>query len=184
MTERTVARLRIVLLLVVAIVAQTTVVADLRVDGVAPDLMLLLALCAGLLGGPRQGVLVGFAAGLLADVFLIDTPFGLSALTFCLVGYVAGVLRATVLPHGRAVVPVVVLAGTAAGVLGFVGIGDIVGQHQLLAGGRAWLIRVVVIESVANAILSVPASWLYARAAHGSEGAAEAGRGRAEQVAR
>lgn len=184
MTERSAARLRVAGLLGAAVVVQTSVGADLRVDGVAPDLILLVTLCAGLFGGPRQGVLVGFAGGLLADVFLVDTPLGLSALTWCLVGYAVGVLRATALPDGWAVVPVVVLAGTAAGIVAFVGIGDIVGQHQLVAGGRSWLVRVVVVESVLNAVLSVPVAWLYDRAARGSEGAAAVGRGRPEQVAR
>ncbi len=172
MTARTTGRLRVITLLLVAVLVQTSVGSDLRVDRVAPDVMLLLAICGGLFGGARQGVLVGFAAGLLSDFWLV-TPLGLSALTFCLVGYVVGALRATLVPEGWVVVPVMAFLGTAVGVVGFVGIGEVVGQAQLVAGGRAVVVRTVVIESVLNTIASLPVAWLYARCARGTDGAAE-----------
>ena len=50
-------------------------------SGSPPDLMLALAVAAGLAGGPERGAWVGFAAGLLADCFL-QTPLGLSALVY------------------------------------------------------------------------------------------------------
>src|SRR5580704_6564212 len=87
------ARLRIFLLLLVAILLETTIGSDLRVRGVAPDLMLLLTICAGLTGGAEAGAWVGFFAGLMADLFLTSTPLGLSALTYCLIGAAAGALR-------------------------------------------------------------------------------------------
>ena len=74
--------------LAVAILVQTTFGADFRVDGVAPDLMLLCAVCAGLVGGPDAGALIGFGSGLVSDLFLQSTPFGLSALAACLAGFV------------------------------------------------------------------------------------------------
>jgi rod shape-determining protein MreD len=183
-TDRSKARARIVALLVVGIVLQTSVGSDLRVEGVAPDLMLLLAICAGLFGGARQGVLVGFACGLLSDVWLTNTPLGLSALTFCLVGYCVGALRATLVPDGWILVPVMAFVATAAGVIGFVGMGDVVGQTQLIAGGRSELIRIVVIESLANTVLSLPVAWLYERCSRGTDGAAEIQRGSAERTVR
>jgi rod shape-determining protein MreD len=178
MTERSKGRLRLIVLLLAGIVVQTTVGSDLRVDRVAPDLMLVLAICAGLLGGSRQGVLVGFTCGLLSDLWMTDTPLGLAALTFCLIGYGVGALRSAVLPEGWVTIPVLVLLASVVGVIGFVGIGDVVGQAQLVAGGRTALVRIVVIESAANAVLSLPVAWLYGRAARGTEGAAELGRGR------
>ncbi len=184
MTERTKSRCWLIVLLLAGIVVQTTLASDLRVDHVAPDLMLLLAICAGLNGGSRHGALVGFACGLLSDLWLTDTPLGLAALTFCLVGYVVGVLRAAVLPEGWLLVPVLVFVFTGFGVVGFVAIGDVVGQHQLIAGGRAELIRIAVIESVANAVLSLPVAWLYSRASRGSAGAAEVNRGRIDGALR
>jgi hypothetical protein len=109
---------------------------------------------------------------------MTDTPVGLAALTFCLVGYGVGALRSAVLPEGWVTVPVLVFLASAVGVIGFVGIGDVVGQSQLVAGGRTDLIRIVIIESGANAVLALPVAWLYGRAARGTEGVAELGRGR------
>lgn len=182
MTRRTQGQLRVVALLLVGIVIQTTLGADLRVDGVAPDLMLLLAICAGLYGGARQGVLVGFGCGLLSDLFLTNTPFGLSALTFCLVGYVVGALRVTLLPDGWPLVPVIVFVASVFGVALFLVVGDLVGQSRMMAGGQRLLIRTVAIEALANAVLSLPAAWLYERCTRGTHGAAEIARGSTESA--
>ncbi len=95
------ARLRIATLLFVAILVQTTLGSDLRVAGVAPDLMVLVTICAGLTGGAEAGAWVGFWAGLIADLFLTATPLGLSALTYCLIGAAVGALRTAVLPDGQ-----------------------------------------------------------------------------------
>lgn len=164
------ARLRIAVLLLVGLLVQTTLAADLRVLDVAPDFMVLLAICAGLAGGPEAGAWVGFFAGLATDLFLTATPLGLSALTYCIVGAAAGTLRASVLPEVRIVTPLLALAGTAAAVILFVAFGELLGQSQLLGGGRSWLIRVTAVEALWAAVLSLPINWLYARAARGSVG--------------
>lgn len=182
MTERTKARLRVGLFVLVAFLLQATVVPDLRVDQVAPDLLLVVAICGGLSGGGRQGLLIGFAAGLLADLYLTDTPVGLSALVFCIVGYAVGTLRENVLPEGWLLTPVLALVATGAGIVLFVAIGDIVGQSQLVAVGRTALIRTAVIESLWSAVLAVPAAWLLARADRGSAGAAALDRGRPDRI--
>lgn len=182
MTERTRAQIRVIVLLLVAIVVQNTLGADMRVGGVAPDLMLLLAICGGFYGGARQGVLVGFACGLLSDLFLTNTPFGLAALTFCLLGYAIGGLRETLVPEGWVLVPIVVFAGSVVGVLAFVAFGNVVGETQLGTGAPDVLIRTVVIESFANTVLSLPVAWLYDRCSRGTEGAAEVARGSAERA--
>ena len=182
MTDRSKARLRLVALVLVAFVVQATVVDNLRIDHVAPDLLLVTAICAGLTGGARQGVLIGFAAGLLADLYLTGTPVGLSALVFCLVGYGVGSIRENVLPEGWLLVPVLALLASGAGVVAFVAIGDIVGQSQLVAAGRSGLVRIAVIESLWSAVLAIPVAWLFGRAARGSAGAAALDRGRPDRI--
>ena len=164
------ARLRIALLLFLVVLIETALGSDLRVFGVAPDLMVLVVICAGLTGGTEAGAWVGFCGGLFMDMFLTSTPVGLSALTYCLIGASVGALRASVLTDRKAVLPLAGLIGTAAAVLLFVAVGDVLGQHQLLGAGRAWLIKVVVIESLWNAVLALPAAYIYARAARGSAG--------------
>ncbi|HET9733104.1 MAG TPA: rod shape-determining protein MreD [Acidimicrobiales bacterium] len=169
------ARIRIGLLMVVAVLVETTVGSDLRILQVAPDLMVLVVICAALTGGTEAGAWVGFWAGLLYDMFLTATPVGLSALTYCLIGAAVGALRVSVLQEHRALLPLAALAGTAASVLVFVGAGDVLGQTQLVGAGRAWLIRVMIVESLWNAVLALPVGFLYAWLARGSAGAVRFG---------
>jgi rod shape-determining protein MreD len=160
------------LLLVVGIVVQTTLMPDLQFRGVRPDLMLLLALGAGLVGGPEQGAVGGFAAGFLTDLFLQSTPLGLAALTYCLIGFSVGALRVNFLPERRLLSPAVALVGTGCGVVLFTVIGAMVGQSQLTHGGLHHLARIAVIEAVLNAILSYPVIPLSRWASIGSRGSA------------
>jgi rod shape-determining protein MreD len=169
------ARIRMGLLLLFTVLVQTTLGADMRVAQVAPDLMVLLVILAGLTGGTEAGAWVGFWAGLLYDMFLTTTPVGLSALTYCLIGAAVGALRVSVLQERRALLPFAAFVGTAASVLLFVAAGDVLGQTQLLAAGRSWLIRVMIVESLWNAVLALPAGYIYAWAARGSAGADRVG---------
>jgi rod shape-determining protein MreD len=84
---------RAVLVVVAALVLQISVVADLRVAGGVGDLMLVVVVAAGLTGGADRGASYGFAAGLAYDLVL-DTPFGLTALSYALVGYAVGLAGA------------------------------------------------------------------------------------------
>ena len=56
-----------------------------------------------------------------------------------------------------ALVPAIAAAGTALGVVLFVVIGYLVGQAQLVAPGKRWLVEVVVIEATYAALFSLPA---------------------------
>ena len=170
MSPHVAARLRIALFLVVVTVVQTALASDLRILNVAPDLLVLVTICGALAGGAEAGAVLGFFCGLLMDLFLTSTPLGLSALTYCIIGALVGWLRASVLPERNLIIPAAALFGTAAAVFMFVGFGDVLGQHHLLDAGRSWLLRVVLIESVWNVVLSFPVAWLYSRLARGSVG--------------
>jgi rod shape-determining protein MreD len=158
------------LVLFVAILVQTTFGSDMRVVEVAPDLMIVLVVCAGMSGGSRSGAWVGFWAGLLTDMFLTTTPLGLSAFTYCVVGASIGAVRENFLHERRMLLPIAAAAGTAVAVLLFVAAGDVLGQYQLVAGGRSWLIRVVVVESLWSAVLVLPFSFVWSWASKGSAG--------------
>jgi rod shape-determining protein MreD len=152
--------LKVSIVLLVGILLQTSFGADLRVSNIAPDFMLLLAVCAGYVGGPDEGAVVGFAAGLLSDLFLQDTPFGLSALAACLAGFASGWTRTNFLRIRLWLVPAIAAAGTALGVVLFVVIGYLVGEAQLIAPGKRWLVEVVVIEATYAALFAWPAAGL------------------------
>ncbi len=179
MNPASIARVRIAGLLVVGLIFQTTFGADLRVAGVAPDLLLLFAIAGGLAAGPEAGAVIGFAAGLLADLTLTTTPIGLSALAWCLVGFAVGWARSNVLPDGRAVEPLVGLAATLGGVAVFLAVGDLASQSAIIDLGHRWLLRIALVEALWNALLAVPAAWLMRRAARGMPSADRLGRAEA-----
>ncbi|MDQ1427991.1 MAG: rod shape-determining protein MreD [Acidimicrobiaceae bacterium] len=162
-------RLRVAALLVLALLLQTTVVADLRILGVCADMMLLCTVSAAVVGGPELGGVVGFAAGLLADLFLVTTPLGLSALVFSLIGYGVGSIRGTVLQEGWFLAPATAFVASAAGVVTFVLAGVMVGQSQLTAMGPVAIVKTALIVGVMNGIVAAPVTRLFAWAASGAK---------------
>lgn len=143
---------RLSLVLVVLLTVQTTWLADLRPFGETGDLLLLLAIAAGMAGGPMRGAVVGFIAGVGMDLVLL-TPFGLSALTYLTVGYVVGLVHDGVLRSAPWIPVVVTLVASALGVVFFVVLGQLVGQQFRVPN----LARIVAVTAVLNAVLALPA---------------------------
>lgn len=151
MTPRVI--LRLVLVVIAVLLAQLTVALDLRIAGAHPDLMLLLPIVAGLTGGPRLGAIVGFGAGLAADLF-VPTPFGLGALVGCLAGFTAGRVSGYEAEHGHWVMtPVVALFWSAAATMLYAVLGAVLGQQQIL---KVDLGVVVAVVALCNAVVSLP----------------------------
>ncbi len=138
---------RVALVIFVVLMVQQTVVVALRVGGVHPDLVWLLPISAALLDGPETGAIVGFWAGLSFDLVL-PTPFGLSALVGCLLGYVTGSLTAPVDPRAAWLKPVAALTGSVAADMLFAVLGAIFGQEQMVQIDFLSLFLVVGISSV------------------------------------
>lgn len=126
MAPRRLVPLRAVLVVVAALMLQVSVVADLRVAGAVGDLMLVVVVAAGMTGGADRGATYGFAAGLAYDLVL-DTPFGLSSLTYAVIGYAVGV-AATLLMRtsGWWPVGVAAVAGVVQAVL-YTSAGNLIG---------------------------------------------------------
>ena len=140
-------------MLLLAVVLHTAVLPQLRVLGVTANFLLLLAVAAGVSGGPERGAAVAFGCGLLADCFL-QTPFGLSGLVFALVGYGVGTFQTGVLHAAWWITPVTAAVASAIGIIGYVGLGVVVGQDQLLSM-RA--LEVAGVVAVLHAVLAPPA---------------------------
>lgn len=77
------------LLLGAALVLQTTMLDYIAVTGVKPDLVMLLVVFNGFLLGTREGAFLGFAGGILEDLFS-GSYIGLNALSRMVAGYLAG----------------------------------------------------------------------------------------------
>jgi rod shape-determining protein MreD len=79
-----------------ALVLQTSVFSHLAVQGVVPDLVLLVVVATALRYGSETGLVTGFGAGLLLDLAPpADHVVGRWALALMVVGYVAGRLVTT-----------------------------------------------------------------------------------------
>ena len=84
----------------VALVVQASVFPHFAVQGVVPDLVLLVVVAAGLAYGSELGLVLGFGAGLLLDLAPpADHYAGRWALALMVVGYVAGRLAASGRPR-------------------------------------------------------------------------------------
>jgi|SRR5512138_2885502 rod shape-determining protein MreD len=81
--------LRATLVVLAALLLQISIVADLRIAGAMGDMVLAIVVAAALTGGPDRGATYGFTCGVLYDLVL-DTPFGLTALCYTVVGALAG----------------------------------------------------------------------------------------------
>lgn len=81
-------------LVCVAVVAQVAVLDDVAINGVVPDLALVLVVVAAIDRGPTYAAVLGFAAGLLLDLAPpADHVVGRWALALVVVGYLAGRVR-------------------------------------------------------------------------------------------
>src|SRR3954469_8251323 len=84
--------LRMVALVIVTVVLEIAVVTQITLFGANVDLLVLVTLSVGLLGGPIAGAIVGFSIGLVADMALVQT-LGVTSLLLTGVGYLAGRYR-------------------------------------------------------------------------------------------
>jgi rod shape-determining protein MreD len=147
------AAVRVIVLVGVTLLVQTTVVLDIRIDGMAPNVMWLLPIAAGLVAGPAEGAVMGFLAGIAADL-LLPTPFGLSALVGTLVGFGVGIATGNLPREIPGISLVVALVASAIAVMLYAVLGAVLGESQFLHAGLAVMVPVV---AVANAVLAVPA---------------------------
>ena len=144
---------RVALVVITFALVQQTLVLDLRIGGIHPDIMVLLPVLAGLVGGPATGASMGFGAGLVSDLFL-PTPFGLSALVGTLVGFAVGAATVTLNRTASWLPPTMALLGSAIYELTYASIGSLLGQPQML---HVDLLRIVIMVSAVNMVLALPA---------------------------
>jgi rod shape-determining protein MreD len=145
--------LRGLLVVVVTLLLQETIVLDLTVHGVHPDIMVLLPVAAGIAAGAEEGAVVGFVAGMAADL-LLPTPFGLSALVGCLVGFAVGATTGSITREVWWFPALVALAASVVWVMLYAVLGAVLGQGQFV---QVDLVAVILVVAVVNAVLAAPA---------------------------
>lgn len=145
-------RFRVPLVLLTALVLHTAVLTQFRIAGVMPDVMLLLAIAAGLEAGPSYGAVAGFTAGMIADLF-VPTPLGLSALVFSLTGYATGVAKGGLLNAAWWFPLTTAFVASSAGVALFALAGSMLGESHLLDGR---LVTIMLVVGITSSLLAMP----------------------------
>ena len=142
--------------LLTALLVQVGVVNPLDLPVGHPDLVLLCVVALALAAGPSWGTVVGFAAGLAADVMPpADHALGRLAMAYALVGYAAGLLED--LEERSVVTTVAVVAGaSAAVVLVFAGVGALLGDARVDATSVADSLIATILYDVILAPFVVP----------------------------
>ena len=135
--------------LITLLTIQLGVLANLSIFGVQADLMLLAAIAAGISAGPERGAAIGFASGLMYDLML-QTPFGLSALTYAIMAYLVGSLQDSVLRAAWWIPVATATAASFVGVILYGVLGTVLGED--LVGWE--LLRIAVIVAVLNTVFA------------------------------
>jgi rod shape-determining protein MreD len=142
--------LLLAVVIVTALLLQTTVFADLRLLGARPELLYLVTIVFAFLDGPSAGTVAGFTSGMAED-FLLDQPKGITALTLTLLGYVVGLLRQYVVTPSPLFPVLLVAGGTFLGTLFYGVVSFLIGELQV---STAYLLRVAVLSALYNALLT------------------------------
>ena len=105
---------RLAAIFVTVLLIQITVVPHFRLNGYVIDLPLVVTLLICLYLSPANAAVMGFVSGLIFDLVL-HTPFGMTAMTFSIGGYIAAGVSQQIATKSAATraVAVAVLAATA-----------------------------------------------------------------------
>ena len=144
------------IVILLAVTLQTVVFSLFAVNGVVPNLALLVVVAAAIARGPAFGATVGFLAGMLLDLAPpADHVAGRWALAFVLVAVLAGRVRDDARRSplaGLATVAVCSFVATSVFALS----GVVLGDHALPAGEMMQVICIALLWDVVMAPLLLP----------------------------
>lgn len=143
---------RLVFVIFAGLTLHLSLLATARVGQVRLDALLLIAVAGGIVAGPERGAMIAFVAGIAADVFL-QTPLGLSALAFCLVGFAVGTLQSSVVRSAWWIPPATTWVASAAGILLYAVLGALIGHPEFL---EPRVLGVAAGVATANAVFAAP----------------------------
>lgn len=146
----------VAVLVVVTVTLQLSVFNHFAIDGVAPDLALLLVIGAALVRGPTYAAVVGFAAGLVLDLAPpADHTAGRWALALVTVGCLTGLAR----PEGaRTLVSTVLIvaAGAFIGTSVYALSGLVLGEQSVTVSSALEVVPIAVLYDVLLTPLLIP----------------------------
>jgi len=81
-----------IITVIVLFLIQITWFKGLEIASVSPNLLIIIVASIGVLRGSREGMIIGFIAGLLVDIYFADY-LGFYALAYMFIGYVIGLFK-------------------------------------------------------------------------------------------
>jgi rod shape-determining protein MreD len=144
--------IRIALVIVLCVLLQVSFFSYLSFFGTTPDIVPVVVVTLGLLGGGVTGAVCGFATGLLLDSVLLET-LGVSSLVLLSVGYLAGRYREGAEISNSLVPPLLIGALTIAAATEFAAI-----QLMLGVGSPVSLLvlREIFVKGMLAVVLAIP----------------------------
>lgn len=144
--------IRLALLIFVAAMLQVSFFSQVTLFGAAPEVMPVVIVSIGLLGGAVVGASCGFAAGLLLDILMLQT-LGVSSLVLLTTGWLAGRYRES-FEIGSALTPILLVGGLT------LLAASIFTALQLMLGVEApvslLIVREILVKALLGLLLAIP----------------------------
>jgi rod shape-determining protein MreD len=144
--------IRIAVVIVATVVLQLSFFSYLSFFGTTPDIVPLVVVSLGLLGGAVVGALIGFATGLLLDSALLGT-LGVSSLVLLTGGYLAGRYREGTEISNTLIPPLLIGALTAAAAAGFAALQLMLGVHSDVS---LLVLREIFVQGLLAFLFAIP----------------------------
>ncbi len=142
-------------LIVLTVTLQISTFSHFAIEGVVPDLALLLVIAAALVRGPEYAALVGFGAGLVLDLAPpADHTAGRWALSLVIVGYLTGLVKGETTNALGTIVTVA--AGAFIGTSVFALTGLILQDPGVTVGSALEVVPIAVLYDVVLTPLVIP----------------------------
>ena len=156
-------RLRVLLVLVTAVALEGSLLDELRIGGVAVELLLLVAVLTGYHGGPERGAITAFFAGLLHDP-IVGAPLGLHALVYPPLAVAVSSLELRMLRSTPVTDGIAVVAAVAAGQ----GLASVVGMmFGILGPTTDEFVRQAILAGILTGVVAAPVNRVVRWAATG-----------------
>jgi rod shape-determining protein MreD len=143
---------RLVAIVVLGVLLQLSFFSQVALFHVSPDLLPVLVISLGLLGGTMTGAVTGFSVGILLDCLLVQ-PLGGASLVLLATGYLAGLFRERFEIHSPLVPPLLCMGLTLFAELGFGAIELMLGTDTAVSGQ---VVRDLLIKSIYAFVLGWP----------------------------
>ncbi len=142
---------RLAAIAVIAVLLQLSFFSRVELLHTSADILPLVVVALGLLGGSMTGAVAGFWIGFLVDCLLV-APLGGSSLVLLSAGYLAGLFRERFDIHSALVPPLLCMALTLFAELGFAAV-------QLMLGVDAPVSTLIVRDMLLKSIYAFFLAW-------------------------